>query len=431
MRQYLDLMELILQHGAEKRDRTGTGTLSVFGHQMRFALDDGFPMLTTKKLHLKSIVHELLWFLAGDTNIKYLNDHGVRIWDEWADERGDLGPVYGQQWRSWPAKDGKTIDQISHVIDMIKRNPDSRRLIVTAWNPADVDKMALPPCHCLFQFYVADGKLSCQLYQRSADVFLGVPFNIASYALLTLMVAQVTGFKPGEFIHTFGDAHLYLNHLEQAQLQLSRAPREAADDAAQSGGEGYFRLPLRGFRGRRLRRASAHQSPSSSMSSGEGIVIRQAEPADSALIFALVRELADYEKARAEVDATEQAIAAALFAPQPRLFCDIAEWNGEPAGFAVWFLNFSTFRGRHGHLSGGYLRAAGDARQRGIGKALMVHLARRCVAHGWARFEWAVLDWNAPSIAFYRSIGAPVMDDWKICRLTGKALHDFAGGGAP
>jgi thymidylate synthase len=225
MRQYLDLMELILAHGAEKRDRTGTGTLSVFGHQMRFDLDGGFPLLTTKKLHLKSIVYELLWFLAGDTNIKYLNEHGVRIWDEWADERGELGPVYGQQWRSWPAHDGRTIDQISHVVAMIKRNPDSRRLIVTAWNPADVDKMALPPCHCLFQFYVAEGRLSCQLYQRSADVFLGVPFNIASYALLTLMVAQVTGLKAGEFIHTFGDAHLYLNHLEQAQLQLSRAPR--------------------------------------------------------------------------------------------------------------------------------------------------------------------------------------------------------------
>ena len=225
MRQYLDLMERILRDGAEKRDRTGTGTLSVFGHQMRFALDDGFPLLTTKKLHLKSIVHELLWFLAGDTNIKYLNEHGVRIWDEWADERGDLGPVYGHQWRSWPAKDGKTIDQIANVIAMIRRNPDSRRLIVTAWNPADVDKMALPPCHCLFQFYVANDRLSCQLYQRSADVFLGVPFNIASYALLTLMVAQVTGFAPGEFIHTFGDAHLYLNHLEQARLQLSRPPR--------------------------------------------------------------------------------------------------------------------------------------------------------------------------------------------------------------
>src|SRR5664279_1992713 len=225
MRQYLDLMQHILSRGAEKHDRTGTGTLSVFGHQMRFALDDGFPMLTTKKLHLKSIVHELLWFLAGDTNIKYLKEHGVRIWDEWADERGDLGPVYGQQWRSWPAQDGKTIDQISHVIEMIKRNPDSRRLIVTAWNPADVDKMALPPCHCLFQFYVAQDRLSCQLYQRSADVFLGVPFNIASYALLTQMMAQVVGLVPGEFVHTLGDAHLYANHLEQARLQLTRTPR--------------------------------------------------------------------------------------------------------------------------------------------------------------------------------------------------------------
>jgi thymidylate synthase len=225
MRQYLELMEHTLADGVEKRDRTGTGTVSVFGHQMRFDLGDGFPLVTTKKLHVKSIVHELLWFLAGDTNIKYLNDNGVRIWDEWADERGDLGPVYGRQWRSWPAQDGRTIDQISNVVDMIRRNPDSRRLIVTAWNPADVDKMALPPCHCLFQFYVAEGRLSCQLYQRSADIFLGVPFNIASYALLTMMMAQVTGLEAGEFIHTFGDAHLYINHIEQARLQLSRAPR--------------------------------------------------------------------------------------------------------------------------------------------------------------------------------------------------------------
>ena len=225
MRQYLDLMERILAGGVEKRDRTGTGTLSIFGHQMRFDLAEGFPLVTTKKLHLKSIVHELLWFLAGDTNVKYLNDHGVTIWDDWADERGELGPVYGLQWRSWPAPDGRAIDQITAVVDAIRRNPDSRRLIVTAWNPADVDRMALPPCHCLFQFYVAEGRLSCQLYQRSADVFIGVPFNIASYALLTMMVAQVTGLAPGEFIHTFGDAHLYLNHVEQARLQLSRAPR--------------------------------------------------------------------------------------------------------------------------------------------------------------------------------------------------------------
>ena len=225
MRQYHELMERILADGAEKRDRTGVGTLSVFGHQLRFDLDAGFPLLTTKKMHLKSIVYELLWFLRGDTNIQYLKQHGVSIWDEWADERGELGPVYGQQWRSWPAADGRTIDQIGHVVESIRKNPDSRRLIVTAWNPAEVEKMALPPCHCLFQFYVAGGRLSCQLYQRSADVFLGVPFNIASYALLTLMVAQVTDLRPGEFIHTLGDAHLYLNHLEQARLQLSRAPR--------------------------------------------------------------------------------------------------------------------------------------------------------------------------------------------------------------
>jgi thymidylate synthase len=225
MRQYLDLMERVLADGVEKHDRTGTGTLSVFGHQMRFNLAAGFPLLTTKKLHLRSIIYELLWFLAGDTNIRYLNDHGVTIWNEWADEHGELGPVYGRQWRSWPTRDGGAIDQIANVIDAIRRNSDSRRLIVTAWNPADVDKMALPPCHCLFQFYVANGRLSCQLYQRSADVFLGVPFNIASYALLTMMVAQVTGLAPGEFIHTFGDAHLYLNHLDQARLQLARLPR--------------------------------------------------------------------------------------------------------------------------------------------------------------------------------------------------------------
>ena len=225
MRQYLDLMERVLADGTEKRDRTGTGTLSVFGHQMRFPLADGFPLVTTKKLHVKSIIHELLWFLRGDTNVKYLNDHGVSIWNEWADENGDLGPVYGKQWRSWPTPDGGAIDQIANLLNEIRRNPNSRRLIITAWNPADVDKMALPPCHCLFQFNVADGVLSCQLYQRSADIFLGVPFNIASYALLTVAMAQVTGYKPGEFIHSIGDAHLYLNHLEQAQLQLSRAPR--------------------------------------------------------------------------------------------------------------------------------------------------------------------------------------------------------------
>jgi len=225
MRQYHDLLERILADGAEKHDRTGTGTLSVFGHQMRFDLAAGFPLVTTKKLHLKSIVHELLWFLAGDTNVKYLNQHGVTIWDEWADESGELGPVYGRQWRSWPAPDGGSIDQIANVLSAIRRNLDSRRLIVSAWNPADVDKMALPPCHCLFQFYIAKGRLSCQLYQRSADVFLGVPFSIASYALLTLIVAHVTGLEAGEFVHTLGDAHLYLNHLEQARLQLSQPLR--------------------------------------------------------------------------------------------------------------------------------------------------------------------------------------------------------------
>ena len=225
MRQYLDLLRLALETGVEKRDRTGTGTRSLFGHQMRFDLSEGFPLLTTKKLHLKSIIYELLWFLRGETNVRWLQERGVSIWDEWADENGELGPVYGAQWRSWPARDGGTIDQIKNLIRDIKAAPDSRRLIVTAWNPADIPDMALPPCHCLFQFYVANGKLSCQLYQRSADIFLGVPFNIASYALLTLMVAQVTGLQPGEFIHSFGDAHIYLNHLEQAREQLSRKPQ--------------------------------------------------------------------------------------------------------------------------------------------------------------------------------------------------------------
>lgn len=224
MRQYLDLMQHILDNGVRKADRTGTGSISVFGYQIRFNLADGFPCLTTKKLHLRSIIYELLWFLKGDTNIKYLNDNKVTIWDEWADENGDLGPVYGKQWRRWEGKDG-TVDQISKLIEQIKKNPDSRRMVVSAWNPAEVDKMALPPCHTLFQFYVAGGKLSCQLYQRSADVFLGVPFNIASYALLTMMIAQVCDLQPGDFVHTFGDAHLYVNHLEQARLQLSREPR--------------------------------------------------------------------------------------------------------------------------------------------------------------------------------------------------------------
>ena len=224
MKQYLDLMAHVQQHGVTKADRTGTGTLSVFGQQMRFDLRHGFPLVTTKKLHLRSIIYELLWFIRGETNVKYLRDNKVTIWDEWADTNGDLGPVYGAQWRSWPARDGGTIDQLAQVIHMIKTKPDSRRLMVTAWNPSDVDKMALPPCHCLFQFYVAEGKLSCQLYQRSADIFLGVPFNIASYALLTHMVAHVTGLGVGDFVHSLGDAHLYLNHLEQAKLQLSRKP---------------------------------------------------------------------------------------------------------------------------------------------------------------------------------------------------------------
>jgi thymidylate synthase len=226
MRQYLDLLEHVMENGTRKEDRTGTGTISVFGYQMRFNLEEGFPLLTTKKLHTKSIIHELLWFLKGDTNTRYLNDNGVRIWNEWADENGELGRIYGYQWRSWTAIDQGNIDQISQVIDSIKNNPDSRRHIVSAWNASDLNKMALPPCHILFQFYVADGKLSCQLYQRSADIFLGVPFNIASYAMLLMMVAQVTGLKPGDFVHTLGDAHIYLNHIEQVRLQLTREPRQ-------------------------------------------------------------------------------------------------------------------------------------------------------------------------------------------------------------
>jgi thymidylate synthase len=225
MQQYLDLLRRVRTEGVPKTDRTGTGTLSVFGHQMRFDLSQGFPLVTTKKLHVKSIIHELIWFLAGDTNIGYLKRKGVRIWDEWADAEGNLGPVYGKQWRNWEAPNGRSIDQIKEVVETLKNNPDSRRIIVSAWNPADIPDMALAPCHCLFQFYVAEGRLSCQLYQRSADIFLGVPFNIASYALLTMMLAQVTGLKPGDFVHTFGDAHLYLNHLEQADEQLKRTPR--------------------------------------------------------------------------------------------------------------------------------------------------------------------------------------------------------------
>jgi thymidylate synthase len=225
MQQYLDLLQHLLDNGTKKEDRTGTGTLSVFGHQMRFDLSKGFPVLTTKKLHLRSIIYELLWFLKGDTNIRYLKDNKVSIWDEWADENGDLGPVYGHQWRSWPTANGKHMDQITHLIDQIKHNPNSRRLIVSAWNVGEIENMALPPCHCLFQFYVANGKLSCQLYQRSADVFLGVPFNIASYALLTIMIAKVCGLEAGDFVHTFGDTHLYSNHIDQAKLQLSRVPQ--------------------------------------------------------------------------------------------------------------------------------------------------------------------------------------------------------------
>ena len=245
MRQYHDLMELVLRKGVEKRDRTGTGTISVFGHQARYDLADGFPLMTTKKLFTKAIVLELLWFLRGDTNVRWLQERGVTIWDEWADANGELGPVYGHQWRSWPTPDGGTIDQIANLVRDIKINPDSRRLIVTAWNPVDVPKMALPPCHCLFQFYVANGKLSCQLYQRSADIFLGVPFNIASYALLTMMLAQVTGLKPGEFVHTLGDAHLYLNHLDQAREQLDTQAVSAAGDEAESRCDEHLRFQVR------------------------------------------------------------------------------------------------------------------------------------------------------------------------------------------
>ncbi len=248
MRQYLDLMQRILEEGAVKTDRTGTGTKSVFGHQMRFDLSESFPLLTTKKLHLRSILHELLWFLTGDTNVQYLRENKVSIWDEWADEAGNLGPVYGHQWRKWESADGRIIDQITQVVEQIKTNPDSRRLIVSAWNVGDIQKMALPPCHLLFQFYVADGKLSCQLYQRSADVFLGVPFNIASYSLLTRMMSQVCGLKPGEFVHTLGDAHLYSNHMEQAELQLSRQPRSLPRLEINPGVKGIFDFKYEDFK---------------------------------------------------------------------------------------------------------------------------------------------------------------------------------------
>jgi thymidylate synthase len=247
MQQYLDLLRRVRTEGVQKSDRTGTGTLSVFGHQMRFDLSQGFPLITTKKLHIKSIVVELLWFLAGATNIEYLKAHNISIWDEWADPEGELGPVYGKQWRSWSTPSGQSIDQIADVVETLKTNPDSRRIIVSAWNPADIPEMALAPCHCLFQFYVADGKLSCQLYQRSGDVFLGVPFNIASYALLTMMMAQVTGLKPGEFVHSFGDAHLYLNHLEQADLQLSRQPRALPVMTIKQRGQSMFNFKVDDF----------------------------------------------------------------------------------------------------------------------------------------------------------------------------------------
>ena len=247
MRPYLDLLQHILSHGKPKHDRTGTGTISTFGYQMRFDLAEGFPLLTTKKVHTKSVIHELLWFLKGETNIKYLKENGVSIWDEWADEKGELGPVYGKQWRSWPKPDEGSIDQIAKVVEMIQKNPDSRRLIVSAWNPAEVDQMALPPCHCFFQFYVLDGKLSCQLYQRSADAFLGVPFNIASYALLTLMMAQVTGLKPGDFVHTFGDLHIYLNHLDQVKLQLSRDPKSLPQMALNPAVKSIFEFKYEDF----------------------------------------------------------------------------------------------------------------------------------------------------------------------------------------
>ena len=271
MKQYLDLLQHVLDQGAKKEDRTGTGTRSVFGYQMRFDLAKGFPLVTTKKIHVKSIIHELLWFLQGNTNVAYLRENGVRIWDEWADEHGELGLVYGRQWRSWAAPDGRTIDQLAQVVDQLRRNPDSRRIIVSAWNVADIPQMKLPPCHALFQFYVAEGKLSCQLYQRSADVFLGVPFNIASYALLTLMLAQTSGLQPGEFIWTGGDTHLYLNHLEQAQLQLSRAPLPPADREAQPRRHVLVRLPLRRFRAGKLPPAPGHQGPGGGVRGGDRV----------------------------------------------------------------------------------------------------------------------------------------------------------------
>ena len=403
MRQYLDLMRHVLDHGAEKTDRTGTGTRSVFGYQMRFDLAEGFPLVTTKKLHLKSIIHELLWFLSGDTNIRYLQENGVRIWDEWADENGDLGPVYGAEWRSWPTPDGGSIDQIAQVVEQIRRTPDSRRLIVTAWNPADVDRQALPPCHCLFQFYVADGKLSCQLYQRSADIFLGVPFNIASYALLTMMMAQVTGLRPGDFVHTLGDAHLYLNHLDQARLQLGRDPRPLPTMRINPEVRSIFDFVYSDFTLEGYDPAPAHQG------GGRGVMntIRPARPDDVPVVLGLIRGLARYEKLEHKVEATEAGLAAALFGtPSPRVFCDLAEADGTTAGFALWFYSFSTFVGRHGiYLEDLFVEP--EFRGRGIGKALIRNLAARCVDEKLGRFEWSVLDWNEPAIQFYRAQGAP------------------------
>ena len=386
-------------------------------------------MLTTKKLPLKAIVHELLWFLDGDTNIKYLRDNGVSIWDEWADANGDLGPVYGSQWRSWPAPDGRSIDQISNVIDMIRRNPDSRRLIVSAWNPADVDKMALPPCHCLFQFYVANGKLSCQLYQRSADVFLGVPFNIASYALLTMMVAQVTGLKPGDFVHSLGDAHLYSNHLEQARLQLTRPTRRVPVMKINPEVKDIFASAMRTSCSKATTRIRISRPRSRYESRCErlmSLTIRRARSDEAGLVLSLCSRTGRIRKAAARSRGHRSDDRCCAVRRVIR-GCSARSPNGrvEPVGFAVWFVNFSTFSGRSGiYLEDLFVRPA--LRGKGIGKALLVHLAKECVANSWSRLQWSVLDWNTPSIEFYKSLGAVLMDEWTMCQVGGPALTALA-----
>ena len=397
---------------SQKSDRTGTGTLSVFGHQMRFDLADGFPLVTTKKLHVKSIIHELLWFLAGDTNIRYLKENGVRIWDEWADENGDLGPVYGKQWRSWAAPDGRVIDQISDVVAAIRKNPDSRRLIVSAWNPADIDKMALAPCHCLFQFYVADGKLSCQLYQRSGDIFLGVPFNIASYALLTLMMAQVTGLKPGDFVHTLGDAHLYLNHLDQAREQLKREPRKLPTMRLNPEVHRIFDFVYERLRAAGLRPASAHQGGGGGLSfvdperRAEGRSGHPAADQGACRIRETARSLSRTTKrgsARRFFGRSRKPSATSPKSPASRSATPSGSTATPPSPAATASISKT--------CSSRPSIAARASARRSCAASRSVALLR-----DWAGSDWSVLDWNEPSIGFYRSLGAAPFEGWTSYR---------------